>query len=85
VGRGPCDGSGGYYPVKYHKYPNLILSVHVGYLAHMVIIEQALLRVIRCSAATVILAIHSNHSAIYYQRNINVEIVKLYTLQREEK
>lgn len=64
------------YPAKYHEDPNLILSVHVGFLAHIVAIEQALLRVIRCSAAAVILAIHSTNSAIYYQRNIKVEIVK---------
>ena len=49
-------------------------SVYMGFLAHIVAIEQVRLRVIRFSAATVTLAIHSTHSPIYYQSIINFKL-----------
>jgi hypothetical protein len=51
-------------------------SVHVGFLAYIVAIEQVLFRVMRFSAYNVSLAIHNNHSPIYYQRHLNLELGK---------
>jgi hypothetical protein len=57
-------------------------SVRVGFLAHMVAMDQVLLRVFRFSAAIVILAIHNTHSHVYYQRNISLTIEKAVNLRK---
>lgn len=57
----------------------------MGFLAHIVAIEEVLFRVIRFPAYNVNAAIHNTHSHISHQHNLNLELVQRCMLQREER